>query len=279
MSQQKKCPFCGRIIRTRDKFCPFCGRYVIVDAGSRGLTPGGAQPSHPPHTAPPVTHPAQSPHMDPQPGPGQPAPFMSQAPQPPQEPEFLSDDVVDQIALRAELEQLDSSMAEIRSKLGELGEMISKIEVTDEIEQKIKNFKNQIKEIKTKRENLNAEKRDLPFEADLTKKQEIQDRLKKLNEAYRSKSVTETAFKKLRAEYEQSLQQIDAKSRSFKAKINTWIKKLKTDRQSNQEKMELLEARFAAGEMGKDQFESDKKDLLEKIKRYNSVLKYLSAKL
>lgn len=281
MSQQKQCPFCKRAIRLRDKFCPFCGRYVLESAAPQSVYSR-------------VTQPAPPPRMDPQPGPGapaptqpiqgappgaQPAPFMSQAPQAAPEPETLSEDVIDQIALRAELEQLDQTMAEIRSKLEDLGEMISKIEVTHEIETKIKDFKNKIKEIKVKREKLNADKRDLPFEADLTEKKEIQERLKKLNEAYRSKEVAESAFKRLRGEYEQKIQAIDAKSQSFKAKINTWIKKIKSEKAQAVDQLELLKARFAAGEMGEAKYNLEKEESEEKLKRYDNVLKYLSGKL
>ncbi|NVM53027.1 MAG: CdvA-like protein [Candidatus Helarchaeota archaeon] len=284
MSQQKECPFCRRLIRMRDKFCPFCGRYVIENVRPQNVYQRGVQRPHPATRAPPATHPPYRAPPVTQPPPGgppgaQPASSIPQSTPAPQEPEPLSEEVIDQIALRVELEQLDQSMNEIRSKLEELGEMISKMDVTPEIEQKIKNFKGQIKEIKAKRENLNAEKRDLPFDADLTKKKEIQDRLKKLNEAYRSKKVTEAAFKKLRGEYEQSLQEIDDKSRSFKAKINTWIKKLKSDRNKTQEQLELLEARFAAGEMGQHKYEEEKTDYKEKVKRYNNVLKFLTGKL
>ena len=281
MSQQKKCPFCGRAIRLRDKFCPFCGRFVIDGNTPQGGHPSAAPGQYPTHQqhapappasqyippAPPVTQPATG---------TQPAPFESA---PTQAAEALSEEVIEQIALRVELEQLDQSMVDIRSKLEELGEMISKIEVTEEVEQKIKTFKNKIKEIKVKREDLNAEKRDLPFDADLTKKKEIQDRLAKLNDAYRSKKVTESAFKKLRIEYEQQLQEIDTKSRSFKAKINTWIKQLKADRTRAQEQLELLEARQAAGELGQGDFEDKQRDLGGKIKRYNGTIKYLSARL
>ncbi len=273
----------------RDKFCPFCGRYVIAGNTPQAGYPSGAPPTHPVHQhapqvppgmqqappPPPTTQPSSQLNIQP-PSTSQPAPFRSSTPQP---VETLSEEIIEQIALRVELEQLDVSMAEIRSKLEELGEMISKIEVTDDIEQKIKTFKNKIKEIKAKRENLNAEKRDLPFDADLTKKKEIQERLAKLNDAYRSKKVTESAFKKLRNEYEQELQQIDAKSRSFKAKINTWIKQLKAERTKTEEELELLEGRHAAGEMGEDDFAEKKNNFENKVKRYNATLKYLSARL
>ena len=281
MSQQKKCPFCGRAIRLRDKFCPFCGRFVIDGNTPQGGHPGaapGPYPTYQQHApTPPASQPIPPTPPVTQPATGtQPAPFESA---PSQVAEALSEEVIEQIALRVELEQLDQSMVDIRSKLEELGEMISKIEVTEEVEQKIKTFKNKIKEIKVKREDLNAEKRDLPFDADLTKKKEIQDRLAKLNDAYRSKKVTESAFKKLRIEYEQQLQEIDTKSRSFKAKINTWIKQLKADRTRAQEQLELLEARQAAGELGQGDFEDKQRDLGGKIKRYNGTIKYLSARL
>jgi chromosome segregation ATPase len=236
-------------------------------------TPQGAQYT-PPTAPPPQNIPPQPPAQA-----AQPSPFGDQTSSSPPEVESLSEDIINQIALRVELEQLDTSLTEIRGKLEELGEIISKIEVTEEIEQKIKLFKNKIKNIKAKRENLNAEKRDLPFESDLESKKEIQNRLKNLNEAYRSKKVTESAFKKLRAEYEEEIQAIDSKSRSFKAKINTWVKKLKLDRSQIEEKLELLEARHAAGEIQKDQFDLQKKELEEKIKRYNNTLKFLTAQL
>ncbi|MHA1263741.1 MAG: hypothetical protein ACTSRS_00755 [Candidatus Helarchaeota archaeon] len=289
MSQQKKCPFCNRTIRMRDKYCPYCGRYVMETPPPQSpysrVTPVSSTPHHvPPNYPQHPPHPQSSTIVPPQTTPPsvaevpQPPPTESVSPTPPEE-ETLSDEVIDQIALRVELEQLDLSLKEIRGKIEELGELISKIEVTEEVEQRIQEFKNKIKEIKTKRENLNAEKRPLPFEADLTKKKEIQERLKNLNEAYRSKKVTETAFKKLRAEYEQQLQEIDQKSRSFKAKINTWIKKLKADKAGIEEQLELLEARYAAGELKEDSFAEQKKTFEEKLKRYNNTLKYLSAQL
>ncbi|MFX1296723.1 MAG: hypothetical protein ACFFD2_17940, partial [Promethearchaeota archaeon] len=208
-----------------------------------------------------------------------PPPFGTQPVQAKEEPEELSEDIIDQIALRVELVQLDQAMTDIRKKLEELGEKISKIEVTTEIENKIKNCKDEIKTIKAKREKLNLEKQSLPFEEDLIQKKEIKERLKKLNEAYRSKEVTESAFKKLRSEYENSINEIDIKNREFKAKIAIWLKKLKVDESQIKEKYELLKARYAAGELNQDKYEEKKNEIEKKLTRYNDVVKYLSGKI
>ncbi|MHA1356791.1 MAG: hypothetical protein ACTSRC_01630 [Candidatus Helarchaeota archaeon] len=296
MSQQRSCPFCRRIIRLKDKYCPFCGRYVLETPPQNvypRATPPGQQPSIPrqssypaqvpaqipPSTQPQVPHPA-SPQMPPQSPRGIPlSPFSNQVPQPPELQLELSEEIIEQIALRVELRQLDSALADIRAKLEELGEMIAKMDVTAEIEQKIKVFKDKIKALKAKRERLNAEKRVLPFEKDLKERKEIQERLNNLNEAYRSKEVTESAFKKLRQEYEEKLQEIDTKSRAFKAKINLWIKKIKTDEIKIKEEEEILKARHAAGELIEDEYQTKKSKIDEKLKQYTNVIKYLSEKL
>ncbi|HUY00286.1 MAG TPA: hypothetical protein VMV49_12065 [Candidatus Deferrimicrobium sp.] len=278
MSQQKQCPFCRRVIRVKDKFCPFCGRYVIDDSLPQ-ITYTRASPSPPSYPTPPPAPPYPPTTQPPSPPPSEtytPGPPQAQEPR---EPEKLSEDVIEQIALRVELKVLDHSMNEIRKKLEELAETISKTEVTSEVEQRIKNLKAQIKEIKQKRDDLNLNKKTLPYEEELQEKVEIQDRLKNLNEAYRSKKVTEAAFKKLRTEYEEKLQEIDAKSRAFKAKTNIWIKSLKKDKQQIQEEMEILEARNAAGELPKDQYDEQKKEYDLKLKRYDNVLEYLAGNL
>ncbi|MFX1297856.1 MAG: hypothetical protein ACFFD2_23795, partial [Promethearchaeota archaeon] len=134
-------------------------------------------------------------------------------------------------------------------------------------------------DIRAKRDKLNLEKRDLPFEEELAQKKEIQERLKKLNEAYRSKKVTESAFRKLREEYEASLQEIENKARVFRAKLNAWIKKLKIDEKSTQDNIELLEARHAAGELTQKQYEAEKETYNEKLNQYHNVIKYFSGKI
>ncbi len=290
---QKTCPFCKRVIRTKDKFCPFCGEYVLESTAPQGVYPPSGPPQQPPYTPPqgsqpPYTPPQGSqppyappprtiPVTQPTPSSGAPAaPIKPSAPPPPQEDPGLSEDIIDQIVLRVELAQLDNSMNEIRAKLEELAEQISKIEVTAEIEKRIQNFKDQIKEIKAKREKLNLEKQDLPFEAEMTEKQDVQERLKNLNDAYRAKKVTETAFKKLRGEYEAKLQEIDNKSKEFKAKINAWIKKFKVDESKIQEKLEILEARHAAGELTQSQFDNEKNTITSELNRYTAVIKFLS---
>ncbi|MHA1648899.1 MAG: hypothetical protein ACTSYB_01805 [Candidatus Helarchaeota archaeon] len=291
MSQHKNCPFCKRVIRVKDKYCPYCGRYVLESPPPQNIYSRVTQPTPTVPTPPPGTYPSPVPppgsypaQMPPQPTPPSPTsttyppPSAQQVP-PKEEPEELDEETIEQIALRVELEQLDRAMSDIRKKIEDLAEMISKIEVTDEIENKIKTFKNKVKEIKAKREKLNAEKKELPFERDLLKKKEIQERLKNLNEAYRSKKVTESAFKKLRDEYESQLREIDNKSRAFKAKINIWIKKLKSNKTNIQEELELIEARYAAGELTSDAYEKEKHAASEKLKRYNDVIEYLSAKL
>jgi DNA repair exonuclease SbcCD ATPase subunit len=273
MSQQKQCPFCRRVIRLKDKFCPFCGRYVLDESTtqstfSRGSPPPSPYPAQPPAPSYPPAQP--------------PAPSYPPAPPPapePQEPEKLSEDVIEQIALRVELKILDNAMSEIRKRLEELAETISKTEVTGEVEQRIKNLKTQIKEIKEKREGLNLNKKSLPYEEELQEKAEVQDRLKNLNEAYRAKKVTESAFKKLRTEYEEKLQEIDSKSRAFKAKTNIWVKSIKQDKQHVQEEIEILEARHAAGEIPKDQYDEQKLAYDAKLKRYENVIEYLAGNL
>ena len=279
MSQKKQCPFCRRAIRMNDKFCPFCGRYVLDNVPQQKVTPG-PPPSYYPPQPPPSQYSYEQPAETPYP-PAEASDATQAAETPPEapaEPE-LSPEIMDQIALRVDLETLDNSMAEIKKKLGELGDLVAKTEITSEIESKIKNLKEQIKGIKTKRDKLLVEKQDLPFEAELTKKKDIQERLAKLNEAYRAKKVTEAAFKKLRGEYEQTLQEIDSKSRLFKQKISGWVKKLKVERDAVQELLEILEARFVAGELTQDQYDAQKEENTEKLNRYTNVVKFLSEKI
>ena len=286
MSQPKTCPFCKRAIRGRDKYCPFCGEYVLESTAPQNVYSPSRPPQQPPYQPPQQTPPyyAPPPRTGPTPPAGPPpgtAPAPSGAPAPPPEQQDveLSDDIIDQIVLRVELAQLDKSMDDVRGKLEDLAEQISKIEVTTEIEAKIKKFKNHIKEIKAKREKLNAEKSDLPFEGELTEKKEIKERLKNLNEAYRSKKVTDAAFKKLRGEYEAKLKEIDQKSQAFKAKINTWIKKFKVDEAKVSEALELLEARHAAGELSESAYEQEKTTTTAQLKRYNAVIQYLTGQI
>jgi chromosome segregation ATPase len=229
-----------------------------------------AQPPMPPAYVPP----AGAPYPPPTP-PSQTAP---EAKMPEPEPE-ISSEIIEQIALRVDLETLDSMMGDIKKRMEELSETLSKTEVTSEIETKIKNLKDQAKDTKARREKLMAGKRDLPFEAELAKKQDIQDRLAKINEAYRAKKVTEAAFKKLRTEYEQALAEIDNKSRAFKQKLSSWVKKLKTEKDKFQEQVEMIEARFVAGELTPDQYNAQKEETTEKLSRYNNVLKFLNEKL
>jgi len=281
MSQKKVCPFCRRAIRMNDKFCPYCGRYVLDTVPQQKITPE-ASSSPPPY--PPQESISSSSYDQTEIAPSAEATYEDQTAMAPSTPETqiepeLSAEIMDQIALRVDLEALDNSMAEIKKKLEELGEIVAKTEITGEIEFKIKNLKEQIKGIKAKREKLLAEKQDLPFEAELTKKQDIQERLAKLNEAYRAKKVTEAAFKKLRGEYEQGLQAIDNKSRLFKQKISSWVKRLKSDRDNLQEQVELLEARYIAGELTPDQYNAQKEENNEKLNRYNNVIKFLSEKI
>lgn len=279
MSQKKQCPFCRRAIRLTDRFCPFCGRLVTESIPAQNLpqmtSPGpSAYPAQPP-MAPTYGPPGGVPYPPP------PAPPVQAAPEAKiQEPEpEISSEIIEQIALRVDLETLDSMMGDIKKRMEELSEVVAKTEVTSEIETKIKDLKEQAKETKARREKLMAGKRDLPFEAELAKKQDIQDRLAKINEAYRAKKVTEAAFKKLRTEYEQALAEIDSKSRSFKQKLGSWVKKLKSEKDKLQEQVELIEARFVAGELTQDQYNAQKDETTEKLNRYSNVLKFLNEKL
>ncbi|MDD1778716.1 MAG: hypothetical protein LUQ65_11170 [Candidatus Helarchaeota archaeon] len=274
MSQKKQCPFCRRAIRLTDRFCPFCGRLVTDSIPAQNMplmTPPGppaypAQPPMPPAYGPP----GSAPYPPPAP-PAQPA-QAAKVPEP--EPE-ISPEIIEQIALRVDLETFDSMMGDIKKRMEELSEVVAKTEVTSEIETKIKNLKEQAKDTKARREKLMAGKQDLPFEAELVKKRDIQDRLAKINEAYRAKKVTEAAFKKLRTEYEQSLAEIDNKSRAFKQKLSSWIKKLKSEKDKFQEQLELIEARFVAGELTQDQYTAQKEENTSKIDRYTKTLLYI----
>lgn len=283
MSQKKQCPFCRRAIRMNDKFCPFCGRYVLDTVPQQNVTPKTSRsppyyPQQPSYSPPTYDQPVGESNPPAEASEAATDATASSETEAPTEPE-LSAEIMDQIALRVDLAALDNSMAEIKKKLEELGEIVSKTEITSDIELKIKNLKDQIKGVKAKREKLLVEKQDLPFEAELSKKKDIQERLAKLNEAYRAKKVTESAFKKLRAEYEQTLREIDNNSRQFKQKISGWVKNLKEERDKLQEQVEILEARFVAGELTDDQYNTQKEEDTDKLNRYNNVIKFLSEKI
>ncbi len=253
MSSKKNtiCPYCGRNIRKTDKFCPFCGKKVI---GIEKNIKKKEQKSQEPATT------------------------VVKEPEPEKVPikeEEIPENVLFQLELRSKIELIDSKLTEIRNQIEQLALKLTGDD-TEGIEDEVKKLGEKINKLKEEKRSLESDLVDLPFEELQKKKADIESRIAKLQNAFSLGEVSESAYKRLREEYEEKTKYLENKFAQQKVKINIWVRNMRLERDKMIENLELLKARHIAGEYSDSEYEERREKLKNNISKLETNIKILN---
>ncbi len=243
----------------KDKWCPWCGK-KLSDQVETTVNPIKAQ-------EPAVTTPEPAQSASPT---TSPVPTMTELPMP-------ENQAIEQYLLRARIEKMNEKLKEAKEKINQY---LTKIEaqgatISDDDIQELKVL---VQKIKTKRDELVRKKIDLPFEENLLqKRQEIEGKLRKVQNTFMTQKISEVAFNKLKEEYESELNQIKAKmtqQNHFEQILKT---KLEKRQKILEEELEVLKAKLEIQELTEESYQERLKTTQKELDDIKLVLSKLIA--
>jgi len=252
MSTLKYCITCGNKLNPGDKFCRKCGT---------PLTQLTDIPKPTIHTVTPPT--------------------------PTEKEPIFSDREVREIEIPTELYEQFGHRGELKSTKEEMEKLSVEVErIMDKIKSgevdmaeyadEIKDLKGRFAELKEKKNGLESKIKPLPHDA-LVKEEELwRERLKKLDSVRKEKNLSKEVYQKMKAEYEEKYANASKKRRDEIAKMQLWKRKLEEERTKMKEQLEVLETRYATGELSEANYTNELKKIKEGYDKKKLALSELS---
>jgi len=182
---------------------------------------------------------------------------------------------IEQYLLREKLKEVEKKLKLAKKKIDEF---LDKIERDGETlgDEEVEELRTIVHKIKNKRKELLDKKKPLPFNEEIYKKrEELEEKIRKLKNKLHTKKITKLAFTKLKEEYEDKIKEYDTginNKKEFEKKVR---KNLILRKKELSESTEIFKGRLEIGEMSSEDFESKKEKIKKDIDNVELVVKLL----
>ncbi len=186
-------------------------------------------------------------------------------------------ELYEQFSYRGELKSTKEKMEKLSVEVERIMDKIKSGEVDmAEYTDEIKDLKGQFATLKEKKNGLEGKIKSLPHEA-LAEDEELwRERLQKLDSVRKEKNLSKEVYQKMKAEYQEKYANASKKRRDEIAKMQLWKRKLEEERQNMKEKLEILETRYATGELSEANYTKELKKIKEGYDKKKLALSELS---
>lgn len=189
--------------------------------------------------------------------------------------ESIPDDVLEQLMIRKRIEEVTGEIAFLKSEIDRLAKLIAESKSVEDYASKVRSLKEKIKRVSNERAILEEKVRPLSLERVAEERSSLEGRLKRLEEVFKRKEISNEAYEKLKREYSEKLEQLKEEHYKEIVKFEKWIESLKRKVKQIKEKSELLYARFVIGELTKEEYDKEKEKLDKELEVNNGYIEML----
>jgi chromosome segregation ATPase len=245
------CIKCGNKLNPSDKFCRKCGNPI----------PQIEIPKPTIHTVIPPTPPETGPL------------FSDREIKEVEIPKELYEQFEYRGDLKSTKEEMEKLSVEVEGIMGKIksGE-VDMAEYTDEI----KELKERFAELKEQKLELERKIKPLPHEALIDEENLWRERLQKLDSVRKEKNLSKEVYQKMKAEYEEKYANASKQRRDEIAQMQLWMRKLEDERSKMKAQLEILETRYATGELNEARYTTELKKIKEGYDKKKLALSELS---
>ncbi|MFX1519612.1 MAG: zinc-ribbon domain-containing protein [Promethearchaeota archaeon] len=209
------------------------------------------------------------------------------SPTPPEKEPLFSDREVKEVEIPKELYEQFEYRGDLKSTKEEMENLSVEVErIMDKIKSgevdmaeyadEIKDLKGRFAELKEKKSSLERKIKPLPHET-LIKEEELwRERLQKLDSVRKEKNLSKEVYQKMKAEYEEKYATASKQRRDEIAKMQLWMRKLEDERAKMKEQLEILETRYATGELSETSYTTELKKIKDGYDKKKLALSELS---
>jgi len=182
---------------------------------------------------------------------------------------------IEQYLIREKLKEVEKKLKLAKVKIDEF---LDKIEQEGETlgDEEVEELRTIVHKIKNKRKELLDNKKPLPFNEEISKKREdLEEKVRKLKNKLHTKKITKLAFTKLKEEYEDKIKEYDSGINNKKEFEKKFRKKLILRKKELSESSEVFKGKLEIGEMSSEDFEKKKEQIKKDIENVELVVKLL----
>ncbi|MEM4587024.1 MAG: hypothetical protein QXP17_00230 [Candidatus Jordarchaeales archaeon] len=189
--------------------------------------------------------------------------------------EGVPNDVLEQLAIRKRIEEVTGEIAFLKSEIDRLAKVIAESKAVEDYALKVKNLKEKIKKVSSERASLEEKVKPLSLERVAEERASLEGKLKRLEEVFKRKEISNETYEKLKREYSEKLEHLKGEHYKEVIRFEKWIELLKRKVRQIKEESEILYARYAIGELTKEEYDREKEKLDKELELNNSYIEML----
>ncbi|MHA1835335.1 MAG: helicase HerA domain-containing protein [Candidatus Odinarchaeia archaeon] len=181
-----------------------------------------------------------------------------------------------QLLLKSRLNEIKAEKKRLLNTLENIGKLLETDNVSlNQIENKIKKYKSEIKAIKQQEKQLLKKNPLLPHEELFNQKKKIREQMKKIDIMLEKGKIQESIYHQLRGELQEKLKKINNYLKNAKSNILDIIIFIKNEINNLKKEIELTHARFEVGQVNEEIYHVRIKDLKLKLNEFEKCLNVL----
>jgi DNA repair exonuclease SbcCD ATPase subunit len=225
LESRLSCPYCGTPIKGNENFCRYCGR--LIGGRAAAIPAGREEPS-----------------------------VQLEIPK----------DVFEQIDIRVQLGSADSKLKACKEEVNEMDSLLKNADIPlSEYRGRIAKLKDEIKEAKEQKANLEEKMKPFPFEEHKKQYEDLKEKADKLEKLHSAKQVSDEAYRSLSREYQLKRRDLENMISADASNIKNWINLMNIEKSSAKKKLDIMSAKQAVGDMSDQSYAEEKKNLENRL--------------
>lgn len=247
-----RCPTCGKPVLPNFRFCKSCGARLPKDLFRK---------KEKQNNRPSSMH-SSTMHSD----------EKSSS----QEIEPIDPAIVHALAVKGRLKIIDQEMEEILEEIENLEERV-KVELVpkEDAKERVNELNKRFVELKISKKKISKGGASIPIFELIDRKETAKERLSKLEDLRKEKSISQKTYEKMNREYKESIADAEEKITHEIVKMEYWKDQLVKELQEKRDTLETLFVRKSTGELTEEEYNEEKEDLTEKIKNWEAAIEEL----
>ncbi|MBD3191723.1 MAG: hypothetical protein GF308_13835 [Candidatus Heimdallarchaeota archaeon] len=193
-----------------------------------------------------------------------------------QEIEPIDPAIVHALAVKGRLKIIDQEMEEILEEIENLEERVKVgLVPKEDAKKRVNELNKRFVELKISKKKISKGSASIPIFDLLDRKETAKERLDKLEDLRKEKSISQKTYEKMNREYKEAIANSEEQITQEIVKMEYWKDQLIKELQEKRDTLETLFVRKSTGELTEEEYNSEKEDLTEEIKNWEAAIEEL----
>lgn len=175
-------------------------------------------------------------------------------------------DILEQIDIRVQLNSIEDKLKTFRDEVKEMDTLLNNADIPlSEYKDRIAKLRDETRAAKESKAQLEERKKAFSFEEHKQQLDDLKEKMSKLEKLRSARQVNDEAYRSLSREYQLKKRELENVIISDVADLKRWINSLSIEKSSVEKELSILSARQAVGDVPSKNYAEEKKKLQNRL--------------